>query len=336
MTWTITPWIAVAAASLALVQPAQAEIRQHSFRAAATDPDASAGPTGLRKFAELIEKKSGGKMKMRVYASSMLGNDAQIIASVQGGTVDFGQHGSPTLVGTVKEYGVLDFPFSIRNVREADALLDGPQGKALQAKLAAKNMIGLGFWEIGFRQITNSKHPINKWEDMAGLKMRVVASPVFLDYFNSLGANAVPMPIAEVYSALETKAIDAEDNPIGNISTMKFNEVQKYMSIASHVYTTYTLTAAKKTWDALNDDERKLITEAADEAKVYERQVARELNSRLLADLKKSMQVNEVSAAEVARFGEKAKPVYVKFSATIGEDFVRDWFAALDAIRAKQ
>ncbi|MDB5857298.1 MAG: dicarboxylate transporter, DctP subunit, partial [Ramlibacter sp.] len=291
MKWTVTPWIAAAAATLALGLPAQAQVGTHSFRAATTDPDASAGPTGLRKFAEILEKKSGGKMKMRVYASSMLGNDAQIIASVQGGTVDFGLHGSPTLVGTAKEYGILDFPFAIRNEREADALFDGPQGKALLGKLAAKNMIGLGLWEIGFRHITNSKHPIEKWEDMAGLKMRVVASPVFLDYFNGLGANAVPMPIAEVYSALETKAIDAQDNPIGNISTMKFNEVQKYMSLVGYVYTTYTLTAAKKTWDALNEDERKLVVEAADEAKVYERQVARDLNSRLLADLKKSMQV---------------------------------------------
>jgi tripartite ATP-independent transporter DctP family solute receptor len=335
MKTTLAPWIAAAAATLALVLPAQAQVRTHSFRVATTDPDASAGPTGLRKLAEILEKKSGGKMKMRIYAGSVLGNDAQIIASVQGGTVDFGLHGSPTLAGTAKEYGILDFPFAIRNEREADALFDGPQGKALLGKLAAKNMIGLGLWEIGFRQITNSKHPIQKWEDMAGLKMRVVASPVFLEYFNALGANAVAMPISEVYTALETKAIDAEDNPIGNISTMKFNEVQKYMSLVGYVYTTYTLTAAKKTWDALNEDERKLIVEAADEAKVYERQVARDLNSRLLADLKKTMQVNEVSPAEVARFGEKAKPVYDKFSKIVGEDFTRDWFAALQAIRAK-
>lgn len=315
---------------------AQAQIRERSFRAATTDPDASAGPTGLRKFAELVEHKSSGRMKIKVFAGSVLGNDNQIISSVRSGTIDFGLHGSPTLVGTAKEYGVLDFPFTIRNEREADLLLDGPQGKALLAKLESKDLVGLGLWEIGFRQITNSKRPITKWEDLGGIKMRVVASPVFIDYFGSLGANAVPMAIAEVYQALESRAIDGEDNPVGNISSMKFNEVQKYLSIASHVYSTYTLTVGRKTWDSLNADERKLVAESADEAKAYERKVARDLNSRLLTDLRKSMIVNEVSPAEVARFAEKAKPVYAKFSQTIGEAFVQDWFAAIEAVRAQK
>ena len=328
--------VLVSLLACAVFGAAQAQIRERSFRAATTDPDASAGPTGLRKFAELVEQKSGGKMKIKVFAGSVLGNDNQIISSVRSGTIDFGLHGSPTLVGTAKEYGVLDFPFTIRNEREADLLLDGPQGKALLAKLESKDLVGLGLWEIGFRQITNSKRPITKWEDLGGIKMRVVASPVFIDYFGSLGANAVPMAIAEVYQALESRAIDGEDNPIGNISSMKFNEVQKYLSIASHVYSTYTLTVGKKTWSSLNADEQKLIAESADEAKAYERKVARDLNSRLLADLRKSMTVNEVSPAEVARFAEKAKPVYAKFSQTIGEAFVQDWFAAIEAVRAQK
>ena len=264
----------------------------------------------------------------------MLGNDPQLIASVQGGTVDFGLHGSPTLTGSSKEYAVLDLPFVMRDLDEVYKMLDGPLGKKLLATLEPKNMIGLGFWEIGFREITNNKRPITKWEDLNGLKMRVVASPVFLDYFNSLGANAVPMPIAEVYSALETKAIDAQDNPIGNIATMKFNEVQKFLSIASHVYSSYTLTCAKKTWTGLNADEQKVILEAAEEAKHNERKIAQQFNSQLVADLKKTMQVNEVSPAEKVRFAEKAKPLYEKFAKTIGEDFTKEWFAEVERIRA--
>lgn len=326
--------VALTCVAVLLPVTVAAQIREHSFRVATTDPDAAAGPTGLRRLAELVEKKSGGKMKMRVYAGSVLGNDAQMLASIEGGTIDFGLHGSPTLVGTSKQYGVLDLPFSIRSEEEADRMFDGPLGKQLLASLEPKGVIGLGLWEIGFRELTNSKRPITRWEDLEGIKMRVVASPVFLDYFNSLGANAVPMPIAEVYSALETRAIDGEDNPIGNISTMKFFEVQKYLSIASHVYTTYTLTASKKTWDRLNPEEQALIVACADEAKAYERKVARDLNSRLLADLKKTMQVNEVSPAERARFADKAKPVYAKYAKVIGEGFVQQWLAGLDAIRA--
>ena len=328
--------VALLAACSIIATAVQAQVRERSFKAATTDPDASAGPTGLRKFAELVESKSGGRMKIKVYAASVLGNDNQIISGVRGGTIDFGLHGSPTLVGTAKEYGVLDFPFSIRDEREADQLLDGAQGKALLAKLESKDLVGLGLWEIGFRQITNSKRPITRWEDLNGIKMRVVASPVFIDYFGSLGANAVPMAIAEVYQALESRAIDGQDNPIGNISSLKFNEVQKFLSMSSHVYSTYTLTVGKKTWSSLNADERKVISDSADEAKVYERQIARDLNSRLLNDLRKSMVVNEVSPAEVARFAEKARPVQAKFSQSIGEDFVRSWFAEIDAIRARK
>jgi TRAP-type C4-dicarboxylate transport system substrate-binding protein len=142
------------------------------------------------------------------------------------------------------------------------------------------------------------------------------------------------MPIAEVYSALETRAIDGEDNPIGNIYTMKFQEVQEYLSIASHVYTSFTLTASKRTWSALNNDERKLIMECAEEAKINQRNIAKDYNSRMLDDLKKTMQVNVVSPAEVARFQEKAKPIYEKFAKTIGEDFVRDWLAGVEQIRS--
>ena len=139
-------WLATAAFIVAGVAPAftvaaHAQIREHNFRVATTDPDASAGPTGLRKLAELVEQKSGGKMKMKVFAGSVLGNDAQIIGSVQGGVIDFGLHGSPTLVGSAKEYGVLDFPFAIRDTREAHQLLDGPQGKFLLSRLESKNMI---------------------------------------------------------------------------------------------------------------------------------------------------------------------------------------------------
>ncbi|MDQ2081374.1 TRAP transporter substrate-binding protein [Xanthobacteraceae bacterium Astr-EGSB] len=327
--------LALAAAVGCLISyPAAAQIREHNFKLATSDPESSAGPMGLKRLVELVQQKSGGKIKMKLFAGSILGNDPQMLASIQGGTIDFGLHGSPTLTGASKQYAVLDLPFVFRSPEEAHKMLDGPMGKKLLATLEEKNVIGLGFWEIGMREITNNRHPITRWEDLKGIKMRVVASPVFLDYFNSLGANAVPMPIAEVYSALETRAIDGEDNPIGNIYTMKFQEVQEYLSIASHVYTSFTLTASKRTWSALNNDERKLIMECAEEAKINQRNIAKDYNSRMLDDLKKTMQVNVVSPAEVARFQEKAKPIYEKFAKTIGEDFVRDWLAGVEQIRS--
>jgi tripartite ATP-independent transporter DctP family solute receptor len=330
------PLIAILAAlATALAAPlATAQVREHSLRLSTGDPEASPGPTANKRFAELVDKASGGKIKIKTYHSAMLGNDVQMQGMLQGGTVDFALVGAPTLVGLVKEFGVLDFPYSFRTAQEADALLDGPMGQALLKKLEPKGLVGLGFWEIGFRQVTNSRRPITRWEDMAGLKIRTVQSPVFLDFFNGLGANATPMAINEVYTALETRAIDAQENPPSIVSTQKFFEVQKYLSLTSHIYTSYVLMASKKSWDKLNDEERRIITAAAAQAGGFERQLARTQNAALLEELRKQMTVNEPSPAELARFAEKARPVRAKFSAAIGEDFVHDWFAALDKVRA--
>lgn len=313
---------------------ASAQVREHTLRLSTGDPAAAPGPMGNKRFAELVDKASGGKIKIKTYDSAMLGNDVQMQGMLQGGTMDFALVGAPTLGGLVKEFGVLDFPFSFRNVQEVDAMLDGPMGTQLLDKLQPKGLVGLGFWEIGFRQVTNSRRAITKWEDLEGLKIRTVQSPVFREFFNSTGANAVPMAINEVYTALETKAIDAQENPPSIVSTQKFFEVQKYLSLTNHIYTSYVLLAGQKSWDKLNADERKLITEAAAGARSYERQIAREQNAALLVELRKQMTVNDLSPAEAARFAEKAKPVQAKFSSTLGEDFVKAWLSALDKVRA--
>ncbi|WP_036593211.1 TRAP transporter substrate-binding protein [Ottowia thiooxydans] len=325
---------ALTCTALAVPLGANAQVREHTFRISTGDPSAAPGPMGNKRFAELVAKASGGKMKVKTYDSAMLGNDVQMQGMLQGGTMDFALVGAPTLGGLVKEFGVLDFPFSFRNVREVDAMLDGPMGTQLLDKLKAKGLIGLGFWEIGFRQVTNSRRAITKWEDLDGLKIRTVQSPVFREFFNSTGANAVPMAINEVYTALETKAIDAQENPPSIVSTQKFFEVQKHLSLTNHIYTAYVLLASQKSWDKLNADERKILTDAAASARSYERQIAREQNSALLVELRKQMTVNELSPAETARFAEKAKPVQTKFSSTLGEDFVKAWLGALDQVRA--
>jgi tripartite ATP-independent transporter DctP family solute receptor len=313
----------MAAAPAMLALPASAEVGKHTFRISTGDTSSAPGPTGNRKFAELVSKASGGKMTVKTYDSAVLGNDVQMQGMLQGGTMDFALVGASTLSGMVKEFGVIDLPYSFRSGREADAVLDGPMGVKLLDKLRDHGLVGLGFWEIGFRQITNSKRPITRLEDLDGLKIRTVQSPVFLEYFNSLGANATPMPINEVYTALETHAIDAQENPPSIISSQKFYEVQKYLSLTS-----------RKTWDRLSEEERRLITEAAEHARSFQRALAREQNVKLLAELRTEMKVNELSPDELKRLADKAKPVREKLSAAFGESFMNDWVAALEAAQA--
>jgi tripartite ATP-independent transporter DctP family solute receptor len=226
-------------------------------------------------------------------------------------------------------------PYLFRTTAEADAVLDGPIGKQLFALLEPKNLVGLSYMEQGFRDATNSKHPIARWEDFKGLKIRVQPSAFYVDMFNALGANAVPMTINEVYTAMETKAIDGHENSLAAINSNRFQEVQKYLSLTGHSYTAVALLMSKKSFEKLNDDERKLVVQAAHEAALYERTVSRQLASSLLDKLKKDgMQVNEVSPAEKQRLAEKLQPVVDKYSGIIGGDWMQRMGTELAKIRA--
>jgi len=309
----------------------------HNFKLSAGDPKSAPGPVATRRFAELVEQKSGGRIKIKTYDSAVLGSDVQMQAALRGGIVDFALVGAPTLVGVVKEFGVLDFPFQYRDAQEVDAMLDGPMGRKLLDKLSDKELVGLAFWEIGFRQVTNSKRPITRWEDMGGLKIRTVQSPVFREFFNSLGANAVPMPISEVYSALETKAIDAQENPVSIVLAQRFDEVQKYLSLTGHIYTAYALLVGQKSWKQLDAADQNLIREAAIEATAFQRKLAREENVAALEQLKKrGMQVNPLMPEERARFAEKAKPIVTQFTGEIGAAFVAEWMTELGKVRKEK
>jgi tripartite ATP-independent transporter DctP family solute receptor len=236
------------------------------------------------------------------------------------------------LQAQVKEFAVYDFPFLFNNAQEADAVTDGAFGKGLFAKLEPKGLVGLNYWDLGFRNLTNSKHPINKADDIAGLKIRVIQSPIYVDIFTALGANATPMPFPEVYPALEQKAIDGHENPATVIKANKIYEVQKYLALTRHIYNPQALIVSKKFWDKLNADEKALITEAAAQATTYQRGVSRTQADIAVEDLKKAgMQVTELPPAEIAKMRDKVKPVIAKQTAIVGADTV----AALQSELAK-
>jgi TRAP-type transport system periplasmic protein len=296
-------------------------------------------PQGVsaKKFAELVEQKSGGKVKAQVYASGALGNDVTMISSVRAGTQEMVVPDTSTLVGIVKDFGVLNFPMTFQNEAEADALLDGPFGQKLLKQLEDKGLIGLGFWENGFRNLTNSRKAVTKADDIAGLKVRVIQNPLFIETFKALGANPTPMAFTELYSALESKAVDGQENPNATILASKFNEVQKYVAQTRHMYSVWALLLSKKTWDAMSPDEQKAVTEAAREATLFERKTIRAFSITALDELKKKgMEVTELSADEQAKMRAKLQPVIAKFSTEFGEGPSKEMLDGLAAIRAKK
>ena len=279
-------------------------------------------PQGIavKKFAELVAQKSGGKVTAKLFASGSLGNDVTMISALRGGTQEMVVPDSSTLVSLVKDFGVLNLPLIFDNEAQADALLDGPIGQKMLDQLPDKGLVGLGFWENGFRHVTNSKKPISKGEDIAGLKIRVIQNPLFLDTFNTLGANAVPMPFPELYPAMESKAVDGQENPTATILASKFYEVQKHLALTKHIYSVWVLLLSKKTWDTLYAAEKKAVQEAAREATLFERKTIRDFSEKALGELKqKGMQVTEFSPAETAKMRDKLKPVVAKFSKEFNE-----------------
>ena len=289
---------------------------------------------GVKRFAELLAAKSGGRMKVQEYPASQLGNELQQQSALQGGVQQMSAPATTSLAGIVREFGLVDFPFAVSTFAQADALLDGPLGQGLLARLPEKGLIALGYWDLGFRNVTNSKRPIAKPEDLDGLKVRVIPNPVFLETFKAFKANPVPMPFAELYGALEAKAVDGQENPFAVILSNKFFEVQKFVSATNHVYAANILLVSKKFWDQLTPDEQKWMREAADESRSYQRQVSRAAAQRAVGDLQaKGMQYNELTPAEQARMRQIAKPVIEKFAATYDPAMVKLYNSELARIR---
>ena len=289
---------------------------------------------GVKKFAEIVAAKSGGKHTVREFPSNQLGNEMQQQSALQGGVQEMTAPAPTSLAGIVKEFGLLDFPFIVSNSQQADALTDGPVGKMLFAKLPEKGLVGLAFWDLGFRNVTNSKRPITKAEDLEGIKLRVIPNPVFLETFKTFKANPVPMAFSELYSALDTRAVDGQENPFAVILSNKFFEVQKYLSATNHVYTANTILISKKFWDRLSPTEQKLLQDAALEARDYQRKVSRDAAQKAVAELRaKGMQVNELAPAELSRMRQMVRPVHDKFMAAYDPAMVKIFRGELERIQ---
>jgi TRAP-type transport system periplasmic protein len=285
-------------------------------------------------LADEIEKSSGGKMKLRAVGAAALGSDVQMQQALIGGAQEMMVGSTATLVGIVNEMALWDTPFLFANSKEADTILDGPVGQKVMDKLRDKGLVGLVYWENGFRNLTNNKRPVTKVEDLDGIKLRVMQNTVYLDSFKTLGANAVPMAFSELFTALETKAVDGQENPYNTILSSKFFEVQKFLTVSNHVYSPWIVLVSKKYWDQLSKDEQKIIQDAAIKSREFERTDTRTEAGKALADLKsKGMQVNELSVAEVARMREKLAKVNAGIATNVGNDLWQETQAALAKVR---
>ncbi|RRH85117.1 TRAP transporter substrate-binding protein [Variovorax beijingensis] len=254
------------------------------------------------KFAEVAKAQSGGRIEVSVAPSAQLGDDAAMVTAIRTGALDLSANSQGAVATAVPEYAAFGMPFMFSTPADAFKLLDGPLGKELSEKSAAKGMVVLGYWDNGIRHMTNSKRPIVKVDDMKGLKMRTPPDAVLVDIMQALGADAQQIKFAELYVALQQGVVDGQENPLVNFHASKLYEVQKHLALTSHMFQMTPLLMSKRSWDRLTDADRKALTEAAAQATTLQRKLSQDADDKLLDDLKaKGVQVTKVDKAEFAK-----------------------------------
>ncbi len=254
------------------------------------------------KFADLVKAKTGGRVEVQVAPSAQLGDDAAMVTALRTGALDFSANSQGAVAGAVPEYAAFGMPFMFSSPAAAFKLLDGPLGKELADKSAAKGLVLLGTWDNGIRQMTNSKRPINKVEDVKGLKMRVPPDETLVDIMTALGAEAQQIKFAELYVALQQGVVDGQENPLVNIHASKLYEVQKYLAMTNHQFQMTPFLMSKRSWDRLSAADKKAVQDAANEATALQRKLSAEADEKLLSDLKaKGVQVTTVDKAAFAK-----------------------------------
>jgi tripartite ATP-independent transporter DctP family solute receptor len=284
---------------------------------------------GVDSMSACLQAGSDNNIKLRGFYSGALGDDLDATQSVRSGSIEMVIAGADALGGIEPAMNVFGLPFLFGSDEEVDAVMTGPFYDYLAEKMPAHGLVLLSMWENGFRNSTNSKHAIEKMEDFKGLNFRVMQNNIFLDTFRRLGANPVPMAFGEVFTALETGAVDGQENPLTLIEASKFYEVQKYLTLTRHAYSPTPVMFSKTVWDSYTPQEQELLQKCADEGRVAQVERSREATIEALTVLTEGgMTAGELSEEEMARLREAVIPVYEANTASIGKE-------ALDMIQGQ-
>ncbi len=310
------------ALSLALAATAQADTI--SLKLGHVAPEAQPYAKAAVKFAELVKEYTGGNVEVQIFPNSLLGDQRDLLEGLQLGSVDIALTSSAVLSGFMPRVQVFDLPFMFRDAQHVYKVVDGPLAKEIYAGDEAKKLKVIATWENGFRDISNNKHPIEKPDDMKGIKIRVMENKLYIEMFKALGAEPTPMARGELFTALQTGIVDAQDNPIGQTYTSRFYEVQKFITLSGHTYSPEPMVFSLAKWNKIPADYQAAILKASAEAGKYNR----ELDATLQQDyIKKSeekgMAVTILSPDQKKMFQDKMKPVWDMFEEKIGKDLIQ-------------
>lgn len=285
------------------------------------NPKSRALSQGFYKFQEIVQKETGGSIRVEVYPDGVLGDDRRTLEGLQLGSIQ----GTTVSTGPIASFspsiGVFDLPFLFKDRETAYKVLDGSIGQEQLDSLAKSGFIGLAYWENGFRHLSNSRKEVTTLEEMKGLKIRTLESAIHVDIWKALGTNATPMSMSQLYTGLEQKVVDGQENPLANLQANKLDEVQKFVTLTGHVYGASPFLISKVFWDTLNESEKAIIKKAALESRDYERKLAQEedkVSSEYLTS--KGIKISELKPGEKEKMREAVKIIYEKYGETYGAE----------------
>ena len=287
---------------------------------------------GLELFKDIVEKRTNGKLKVKIFPSGQLGGERESVEQVKNRTLEMATASAGPLTTFNTSMMVMDIPFLFRSYEIAWMVLDGPAGEALKDTFEKKGFKVLGFMENGFRHITNNVRPIKTPKDLDGIKLRTMEAPMHMVNFRALGANPTPVPFPELYMVLQQKIVDGQENPLMNIWEIKFYEVQKYVSLSGHIYDPMPLVANLDWFNKLSKEQQSILEYAGVQAQNYSRFVNLEREKRLEELLEsKGMKINDLSAAEKEKFKKIGQPaVLQEVKKQVDTKFIDLWMGSIE------
>jgi C4-dicarboxylate-binding protein DctP len=301
---------AIAAASLGMTQ---AQAAEYNFTFAHVLIEETPNAQAALKFKEVVEEKSDGRISIDVLPAAQVGGDVEIIEQIQLGLVDIGIPPTATLGNFEPRMQILDLPFLLPNHDTMVEVLDGDVGREILDTLEDDNMHAVNFWGAGFRHITNNVRPIEMPEDLAAIRMRTMQAPIIISTYENLDANATAMAFTEVYNGLQQGVVEGQENPLANIYTMRFYEVQDYLSLTSHAYHAYAAVVNKNSWESLPEDLQQVMVEAFDQGRATARELTLKSEERILDDIQDKIAINDITDEARAAFIKASMPVHEEY-----------------------
>ena len=290
----------------------------------------------LLKFEELVEAGSGGEIDVQIFPSSQMGPDREMIEGVQTGVLEMAIPPSSFFAGWDPAFAVIELPYMYASKDIAFDVLDGSAGDGMLSRVENQGLVGLGWLELGVRNVTNNVRPVATPEDLEGVKLRTMKVPAHVATFETLGANPTPMNFGEVYSALQQGVIDGQENPLAIITSQRFYEVQKYLSTTGHVFAVYMPVISKPFFDSLSAEHQNLVRDSMAAARDHQAQLVASEDAAQLEQIRAAgVEVLELTAEQRQVFADKTESVRLQYREKVGAEAYDNWVSAVAAVSGK-